>query len=144
MSEGGRVAFPHRSGMLGPGPPAPGPTLSPFHREFTMEFPGLRALRRLLSGGPAVLTAPGRVTFAVSDVTPATTPLPEAPYHQAVANFLAGPVEACTHYHGRLVAHVRSHPLLAALHAAFCQHRPVCLSPDILWLTLTQGLAHHV
>jgi hypothetical protein len=109
-----------------------------------MEFPGLRALRRLFSGGPTVITAPGRVTFAVSDVAPAKTPLPEAPYHQAVADFLTGPVEACTHYHGRLVAHVRSHPLLAALHAAFCQHRPVCLSPDILWLTLTQGLAHHV
>ncbi len=89
-------------------------------------------------------TAPGRITFPVSDVPPATKPLPEAPYHEAVAAFLGGRVESCSCYHGRLVAKVRSHPLIAALHAAFATHRPVCLSPDIIWLTLTQGLAHHV
>jgi hypothetical protein len=43
-----------------------------------------------------------------------------------------------------LVANVRSHPLIGALHAAFATHRPICLSPDIIWLTLSQGLAHHI
>ena len=89
-------------------------------------------------------TAPGRITFAVSDVSPAGQPLPEAPYPEAVAAFLGGRVESCSCYHGRLVAHVRSHPLIGALHAAFASHRPVRLSPDVVWLTLTQGLAHHV
>src|SRR5262249_17854630 len=55
-----------------------------------------------------------------------------------------GPVESCSRYHGKLVAGNRSHPLIGALHAAFATHRPVCLSPDIIWLTLTQGLAHHI
>jgi hypothetical protein len=84
------------------------------------------------------------VTFAVSDVDTATKPLPELPYHEVVTAFLGGPVEACSHYHGRLVANVRSHPLIAALHAAFSLHHPISISPDIVWLTLTQGLAHHV
>jgi hypothetical protein len=83
-------------------------------------------------------------TFAVSDVVPATEPLPDQPYHQAVSDFLGGPIESCSRYHGRLIAGVRSHPLIGALHAAFSSHRPVGLSPDIIWLTICQGLAHHV
>jgi hypothetical protein len=83
-------------------------------------------------------------TFVVNKVTPATEPLPEIGYHQAVAEFLGGPVESCSRYHGKLVASVRSHPLIAALHAAFCTHRPLRLSPDIIWLTVCQGLANHV
>ena len=90
--------------------------------------------------------------FAVSSVTPASQPLPERPYYEAVADFLGGPIESCSSYHGRLITldsesrglEDRSHPLIGALHAAFMSHRPVCLSPDILWLTLTQGLAHHI
>jgi hypothetical protein len=83
-------------------------------------------------------------TFAVASVRPATEPLAEAPYHQAVTEFLGGPVESCSRYHGKLVAGVRSHPLIGALHAAFSSHRPVVLSPDIVWLTICQGFAHHV
>ena len=47
-------------------------------------------------------------------------------------------------FNGRLVAGVRSHPLIATLHTAFDEHRSVCLSPDVIWLTILQGLAHHV
>src|SRR5262249_52489459 len=38
----------------------------------------------------------------------------------------------------------RAHPLIATLHQAFSSHRPVCLSPDVIWLALAQGLAHHL
>ena len=83
-------------------------------------------------------------TFAVSDVAPATEPLAELPYRQAVSEFLCGPVESSSEYSGHLVANVVSHPLIAALHGSFASHRPLCLSPDIIWLTITQGLAIHV
>lgn len=83
-------------------------------------------------------------TFAVSNVVPATEPLPTASYLRAVADFLGSPVEACSRYHGTLVASIRAHPLIGALHAGFATHRPVSLSPDIIWLTLCQGFAHHV
>src|SRR5262245_64402850 len=84
-------------------------------------------------------------TFPVSDVQPATEPLPEIAYHQAVAAFLVTKkLEACSRYHGRLVSDVRSHPLIATLHTGFADHRAVCLSPDIIWLTILQGLAQHV
>ena len=88
-------------------------------------------------------TSTGR-TFTVSQVRPATEPLPVIPYHQAATEFLGGQVESCSQYHGQLVGGVRFHPLIEALHWAFATHRPISLSPDIIWLTLTQGLAHHV
>jgi hypothetical protein len=88
-------------------------------------------------------TITGR-TFAVSDVTTATDPLPLIPFHQAATEFLGGQVESCSQYHGQLIAGVRFHPLIEALHRAFATHRSLSLSPDIIWLTLTQGLAYHI
>jgi hypothetical protein len=88
-------------------------------------------------------TAAG-ITFAVAEVRPASEPLREIPCRQAAAEFLDSPIEACSRHHGTLVANIRAHPLIAALHAGFNDHRPVVLSPDIIWLTLCQGFAHHV
>jgi hypothetical protein len=53
-------------------------------------------------------------------------------------------IEACSRYHGRLVADVVAHPVLAAVHRAFTQHRPLCLSPDMIWLLVCQGVASHI
>ena len=91
-------------------------------------------------------------TFSVSDVEPATTPLPEVPYKEAVEALLktAAPyhrsrsVEACARYHGQLIAGVPFHPVVAAAHRAFMDHRPLCLSPDIIWLMICQGVANHI
>ncbi len=53
-------------------------------------------------------------------------------------------IEACSRYHGRLLADVSAHPVLVSCHRAFTQHRPLCLSPDMIWLLICQGVAHHV
>src|SRR5262249_41686527 len=74
-------------------------------------------------------------------------PLPEVPYSQAIRTLLnqsTRSIEACSRYHGRLVAKVLAHPVLVALQRAFMQHRPLCLSPDMIWLLLCQGVAHHI
>lgn len=96
------------------------------------------------ASSPAPQTAHPGITFPVSDVQPATEPLEEMPCRQAVSKFLRSPVEACSSYRGELVAGVRFHPLIATLHAAFTDHRPVVLSPDVIWLTITQGFAQHI
>jgi hypothetical protein len=88
----------------------------------------------------------------VSDVAPATTALEEVPYKEAVENLLRVPVpshrirsvEACARYHGQLIAGVPFHPVVAAAHRAFMDHRPLCLSPDIIWLMICQGVANHI
>ena len=91
-------------------------------------------------------------TFSVSDVSPATTPLREVPCKEAVEALLktAAPnrrsrsVEACARYHGQLIAGVPFHPVVAAAHRAFMDHRPLCLSPDIIWLMICQGVPNHI
>jgi len=83
------------------------------------------------------------VTFAVDDVTPATFVLPEWRAHEN-ARQLLGSIESCSDYHGNVVKHVHYHPLLAAVHNAFNTHRPLVLSPDAVWLTIAQGVAHHM
>ena len=91
-------------------------------------------------------------TFLVSDVVPATTPLVEVPYKEAVESLLktavtsrrSRSVEACARYHGQLIAGVPFHPVVAAAHRAFMDHRPLCLSPDIIWLMICQGVANHI
>ncbi len=93
---------------------------------------------------PVITRQAKAITFTVSDVSVASAPLPELPCRQAVIEFLGAPIESCSSYQKQLVAKLRSHPLIGTLHVAFASHRPVVLSPDIIWLTLTQGFAHHI
>jgi hypothetical protein len=112
-------------------------------------------------------------TFEVSDVERAGTLLPEVSYKEAVEALLTRhiperdrrmaedlaergfsmvlpeaapfrPVEACNRYHGRLLPRVPFHPVVAAVHIAFMSHRPLTLSPDTIWLMITQAVANHV
>jgi Domain of unknown function (DUF4419) len=93
--------------------------------------------------------------FDVSDVEKAAQPLIEIPYYKAVELFLTYPTrnierptipvfEACSEHHGKLIPGVLFHPLVAAIHQAFDDHRPLSLSPDMIWLLISQGFANHV
>ena len=84
------------------------------------------------------------VTFAVDEVSPATAPLPECRAHKAVRDLLGGEIESCSDYHGTVVSRIHYQPLLAAVYTAFSQHRPLVLSPDAVWITIAQGVAHHM
>jgi hypothetical protein len=90
------------------------------------------------------ITERAGVTFAVDDVTPALEPLPECRMHEAVKRMLGGDIESCSDYHGRVIQKVYYQPLLAAVHTAFSQHRPLVFTPDSVWITITQGVAHHM
>jgi hypothetical protein len=91
-------------------------------------------------------------TFLVSDVEPATTPLLEIPYKEAIEALMrtaipAGrsrSVEGCARYHGHLIAGVPFHPVVAAAHRAFMKHHPLCLLPDTIWLMTIHGVANHI
>lgn len=117
--------------------------------------------------------ADSATVFEVSEVLPTDKPLPEIPYYEAVEALLKQPIsqsryedtadetifdedevthpnrskriiESCSQYRGRLVAFVNFHPVVAAIHNAFNDHRPLSLSPDIIWLLIGQGLANHI
>jgi hypothetical protein len=107
-------------------------------------------------------TRPVAVTFAVDDVRIAEVPLPTCKPREAVQALLDAPsspfaadesmqgnpvwgrVEACWNYSLDCVAGVGHHPLIAAAHLAFSEHRPLVLSPDVIWVTIAQGLAQHL
>lgn len=65
-----------------------------------------------------------------------------SPKH-AIEHLLRSRVEACSEYSGRVVS-TNYHAFMAALHAAFVDHRPFVLSPDMVWLLIAQGFANHV
>lgn len=80
------------------------------------------------------------VTFAVDDVQPAPAPRATRALRELAPDALVigGDAEA------RVIDHEGVHPLLAAVHVAFSEHRPLVLSPDVIWLTIAQGVAQHV
>jgi hypothetical protein len=84
------------------------------------------------------------ITFAVDKVLPATGRLDESRAHVAVKQMLSGPINSCSDYHSMVIANVHFQPLLAAVYMAYSQHRPLVLTPDAVWITITQGVAHHM
>ncbi|MEW6284017.1 MAG: DUF4419 domain-containing protein, partial [Candidatus Eremiobacterota bacterium] len=80
-------------------------------------------------------------TFAVSDVSPATTPLPER-YMATVMRIRLGNLESCSDFHQSVVP--TRNTLLETVYLAYSGHRPLVLSPDILWVCLLQGLCAHL
>lgn len=54
------------------------------------------------------------------------------------------PIEDCSASDRSLVDGIRFHPLVAAVAIAFREHRPLVLSPDMIWLLIAQGFANHV
>ena len=79
------------------------------------------------------------ITFAVDDVVAADAPraLLSLSERLGAHQALAAPVREIIDAPG-------VHPLLAAVHVAFAEHRPLVLSPDAIWLTIAQGVALHV
>src|SRR5262245_61130119 len=80
------------------------------------------------------------VTFAVDDVEVAPVPAETVPFAQQAGGHLYLGMDPSL----RVLPTTATHPLLAAVHHAFAEHRPLVLSPDAVWLTIAHGAAHHV
>jgi len=93
-------------------------------------------------------------TFPVHEVESATSLVRQISYQQAVEDYLLAErridglekqtLEACSLREVGLVSGITHHPLVAALELAYAGHRPVALSPDMIWLLICQGVAHHL
>jgi hypothetical protein len=87
---------------------------------------------------------PQSVSFAVDAVTVGQEPLPTEKAHVSVATLLGTPIEACDTYHTDVVQQPGFHSLFGAVCCAYQLHLPLVLTPDVIWLTIAQGLANHV
>ncbi len=79
-------------------------------------------------------------TFAVDDVKRATDRLNT----RRLAGVFDGALALGGDPQLEVVDHGGTHPLLGAVHLAFAEHRPLVLSPDAVWMTIAQGVAHQV
>jgi hypothetical protein len=80
------------------------------------------------------------VVFAVDDVLAVRTPLPTWRLAELTGNALAVGGDPDL----PLLEPDGVHPLLSAIGRAFAEHRPLVLSPDVVWLTIAQGVAQHI
>lgn len=76
-------------------------------------------------------------------LTPPTMLLEESSPQGAIEKLIKAPVEACSEYSERVIS-TQFHAFISALHSAFVDHRPFVLSPDMIWLLISQGFSNHV
>ncbi|NUO02222.1 MAG: DUF4419 domain-containing protein [Saprospiraceae bacterium] len=102
------------------------------------------------------------VTFPVCKVELADTLLAEIPYAEALRRYAlpkresffveeeneaaAAPepvVESCSRK-DKMLIEAHFHPFVYAAYRAYSDHRPLTISPDMVWLIIVQGFAMHV
>lgn len=79
--------------------------------------------------------------FEVSRVLPTLKPVETVYAHQALETVLNGKVESCSMPGHSVVQPYGFHAVIETLHRAYDEHRPVILSPDDIWLMVSQGFA---
>jgi Domain of unknown function (DUF4419) len=82
-------------------------------------------------------------TIQVSDVAVATKPLKEVKSLEAWNILTRNKIESCSEPYSKFIP-CQYHPLVAASHMAYDEHRPLVLSPDMIWLMIAQGISSHV
>lgn len=94
---------------------------------------------------PILHQAASKIRFCVDSVTPCLQPLPLQSAKLQFEQRYEKPLLAFSHSDSFEVLKDRGiHPLAAAVHYAFSEHRPLLLSPDIIWMVLAQGFAQHI
>ncbi len=84
------------------------------------------------------------ITFAVDDVKPFQKQLAQRKMYETLELKLGGKLESCSDYHTDVAKIELVNPLVGAVYTAFSDHRPLTLSPDIIWVTIAQGISHHM
>jgi len=92
------------------------------------------------------------VTFPVSNTEPEEPKVKYCTPQESIKENLGVDVEACGSEHDSLLGVVQDHwngpqrmsGFMRAIHHSFDCHAPLILSPDDVWVTITQGFSHHV
>ncbi|NDV69535.1 DUF4419 domain-containing protein [Dysgonomonas sp. 25] len=88
---------------------------------------------------------PQGVTFAVDTVVPAESYLPEMPIDIALYRHTEMPVLTFPDEHRDMaVVGTYKNSLMTAINRAYSDHRPLILSPDVIWLAICQGVSIHI
>ena len=79
------------------------------------------------------------------DVVKATTLLDEVSYQSAIETILKDKIETCSkEKRNTTLVSTKMNPFVFAVHLAYAQHRPLSISPDMIWLLICQGFTKHI
>lgn len=92
---------------------------------------------------PLVASSTMPAVFAVSDVKSATKKIPAKSCKTVFEGISEYLVEYANPWTGQLIPSP-GHALLHAVELAWGKHYPLVLSPDVIWLTIAQGVALHL
>jgi len=82
------------------------------------------------------------ITFKVEDLEPPTLLLKEEPIEK-IADLFGGHLEAKSPLPEKLVP-FGYHAFIRGMYAAYADHRPFIISPDMIWTLILQGFSQHV
>lgn len=102
---------------------------------------------RLIDLAPIVAQSETAICFRVDKVKPWEYRFPVGNARWQFEQRLARPLQAFTHEESFDFIRAEpgvEHSLVQAVYLAFSQHRSLVLTPDAMWITLAQGLAHHL
>lgn len=86
-----------------------------------------------------------QIRIVCDDVKLATKPLSEVSYVKAIETRIGGKFEACEFkLRNELLVETDIHPFVSSLYIAYADHRPISISPDMIWLLICQGFSTHV
>jgi hypothetical protein len=86
-----------------------------------------------------------QIKIISKDVKLAEKPLSEVTYVKAIETLTGGGFEACEFkLRNEPIVSTEIHPFIAALYIAYADHRPISISPDMIWLLICQGFSTHV
>jgi len=104
-------------------------------------------LSRLTDQAPIVHRSATEICFRVDDVKPCPERLPFTDAGKQFKKRLGRSLQAFTHEQASdivLEKYGIEHSVVQAVYLAFSQHRPLVLTPDVIWITLAQGFAQHL
>jgi hypothetical protein len=86
-----------------------------------------------------------QVEIKCADLELASKPLKEVSYVKAIEERIDSKFEACDiKLRKTTLVSTDIHPMISTLYKAFIDHRPVSISPDMIWLLICQGFSQHV
>ena len=92
-----------------------------------------------------VFSSSAQIKIINKDVELAVEPLSEVTYVKAIETRIGGGFEACEFkLRNEPIVSTEIHPFVATLYIAYADHRPISISPDMIWLLICQGFSTHV
>ena len=98
---------------------------------------------KAVSKNNSVLLTPGSVTFNVEDVEIASDILPVTNGFELARKLAEGPYLNSS-FDRKSIVDADDNPFFSMVCLAYAQHRPIVLSPDIMWIIICNGYSQYV